>query len=98
MSTWYSIRTDIHNIIKRGDMIQTYKILHGLEDTPDNSLLKIAEDGPIRGNSLKLHKPRYRTVLRQHFFSNRVLENRNRSLEQVISAPSINAFKGQALG
>ena len=42
---------------KREDRIQSYKILHGLEDNPDNSLLKLAEDGPIRGHRLKLHKP-----------------------------------------
>ena len=54
---------------KRGDMIQTYKILHGLEDIPENSLLKLAEKGPARGHSLKLQKPLCRTALRQHFFS-----------------------------
>jgi len=75
---------------KIGDMIQTYKILDGLEDIPDNSLPKLAEDGPIRGHTLKLHKPRCRTALTQHFFSNRVIEDWNRLREKVISASSLN--------
>jgi len=41
----------------RGDMIQMYKILYGLEDIPDDNLFKLAKDGPIRDHSLKLHKP-----------------------------------------
>jgi len=60
---------------RRGDMIQLYKILHGLEDIPENSLLKLACEGITRGHSLKLKKPSHRTTFRQHSSSLRVIKD-----------------------
>ena len=40
-----------------GDLIDTFKILKGLEDIPSNSLLEV-NTSVTRGNSLNLNKPR----------------------------------------
>jgi hypothetical protein len=80
---------------QRGDMIQTYKIIHGIKDITEYSLLKLAEEGPVRGHSLQLQNPRCRTALRQHFLSHRVIENWNRLPELIIIAASVNAITGR---
>ena len=80
---------------ERGDMLYTYKILHGLVDITPDSLLHLAPEGSTRGHSLKIQKPRCRTALRQHFFSLRVIENWNNLPEGVVTAPSLNACKGR---
>ena len=46
-----------------------------------------------RGHSWKLMKRRCNTTLRQHFFSERVVNLWNRLDEQTVSAQSINQFK-----
>ena len=78
-------------------MIQVYKILHGLEDIPQNSLLKLASEGIPRGHSLTLmlHKPRHRTAFRQHSFRVRVIEDWNGLPEGVVTAPTLNTFKNR---
>lgn len=79
---------------KRGDMIMCYKLLYGLVDSPGN-LLKLA--GPsqmaLRGNSKKLEKSRKNTSLRQHNFTQRVVNDWNSLPEKVVTASSINTFK-----
>ena len=71
-----------------------YKILCGLVDSPGN-LLKLA--GPsqmvLRGNSKKLEKSRKNTSLRQHNFTQRVVNDWNSLPEKVVTASSINTFK-----
>jgi len=74
---------------RRGDMIQIHKIFHGFEDIPENSLVKLAGEGIKRGHSLKLKKPRHRTVFRNHFFSLRVIKDGNGLHEGVVNAPSL---------
>ena len=44
-------------------------------------------------HSLKLHKRRVHTDLRQHFFTERVINNWNSLNEEIVSAISINSFK-----
>ena len=40
----------------RGDMIETYKILHGIYDTADAPVLPICQESVTRGNSCRLVK------------------------------------------
>jgi len=45
------------------------------------------------GHSLKLKKNRFRTELRQHFFSERVINLWNKLDEDTVCASSLNCFK-----
>ena len=78
-----------------GDMLQTYKILHRLEDMPPDSLFHLAVEDSTRGHSMKLKKPRCRTALRQHFFNLRVIEKWKRLPEEVVTAPFHKCFQGK---
>ena len=79
---------------KRGDMIQVYKILYELEDTPiDTFFTKLI--GNTRGHSKRLFKPRCTSSLRQNSFRHRVINDWNNLPEHVVTAPSINAFKSR---
>ena len=46
-----------------------------------------------RGHSLKLKKNRFRTELRQHFFSERVINTWNKLDKDAVCASSLNSFK-----
>ena len=48
-----------------------------------------------RGHSLKLAKRRSRIQLRQNFFSNRVVKLWDNLPEEVVTAPTMNSFKGR---
>ena len=78
----------------RADMIQVYKILNGI-DNVDKDLLFTMSNNPTRGHPLKIFKKRYRLRVRGHFFSNRVVDGWNDLPTEVVTAPSINAFKSR---
>ena len=56
----------------RGDLMETFKMLKGLEGIPSNSLLEL-NTSVTRGNSLKLNKPRSRLNIRYNNFCQRVI-------------------------
>ena len=76
----------------RGDLIENFKILKGLENAPSNSIFEL-NTSVTRGNSLKLNKPRSRLNIRYNNFSQRVINAWNRLPEQVISSTTVNRFK-----
>ena len=78
---------------RRGDMIQTFKIVKGLEDIPTERFFKFCKQSSTRGHSLKLEKPRCRTTTRQQHFSQRVINDWNSLPERVVAAKDVNAFK-----
>ena len=78
----------------RGDMIETYKFLHNVYDL-NNEWLRRDPSTRTRGHSLKLEKRRCQTTMRQHCFSNRVINNWNSLPESIISAPTVNSFKSK---
>ena len=79
-----------------GGMIEVYKILHGVYDKRVTSeLLNVMDHSRTRGHSLKLAKHRSRLELRKNFFTSRVVNMWNSLTEQVISAPSVNAFENR---
>ena len=78
----------------RGDMIETYKILHGLYDpSSTNNLLQINHTSSTRGHPLKLIKSSVHTNLFKNFFTNRVINNWNALPEHVVLSGSLNRFK-----
>jgi len=79
----------------RGDMIEVYKYLYGMYSVPCNSLLKRALPSALRGHDYKLFKRQCHSQLRLQFFSLRVTNLWNCLPEDVVSAPSLNIFKGR---
>jgi hypothetical protein len=79
----------------RGDMIHVFKIMTGLHDTNPAHFFSLPTVPTTRGHSKKLSKPHVRTTQRIHSFSRRVITEWNRLPEEVVSAPSLNAFKNR---
>ena len=79
---------------KRGDMIDTYKYVHGLYDSARPNLT-LSEITHTRGNSLKLKTNYSRLNVRKYYFSHRVVTIWNSLPEEVVTAPSINSFKAR---
>jgi len=76
----------------RADIIELYKIIDGLYTVEFNCVFERSHDR-TRGHSLKLRKNRVLTDLRQHFFSERIVNIWNYLDEETISAPSVNSLK-----
>ena len=77
-------------------MLEVYKILTGREDVDWRQYFTRAEGVyGTRGHSLKLYRPRCRTSLRAGFFTQRVVESWNRLPDEVVTAPSLCAFKAR---
>ena len=75
-------------------MIDTYKYVHGFYKT-ERGILDLAEDTGTRGNSKKLFLHHTHGNTRKHFFSVRVTNTWNSLPEEVVLAPSVNAFKSR---
>ena len=79
----------------RADMIQVFKIVTGLDRINSKIFFEFAHDSKTRGHKYKLQKPRYRTNLRGHCFSNRIVDVWNSLSSYVIEAPDLNSFKSR---
>lgn len=77
---------------KRGDLIETYKIIHGLYNIKAQDFFTFSTT-TTRGHSKKLMKPRANTNLRLHNFSYRTIQKWNELPESIITAPTLNSFK-----
>ena len=87
--------SSISERIRRGDMIETYKLITGKVDIESSQFFEPNEDCRIRGHHLKIKKRRTRLLLRSHFFSNRAVDLWNKLPEDVVSAISTNEFKNK---
>ena len=88
-------------------MIQTYKILHQVDDLPVSTFFKIAGAGHNHAtrlgqglgpndtaiSTLNLAKPTYIREPRSHFFSHRVVDQWNALPSYVKFSTSVNNFK-----
>ena len=79
---------------RRGDAIEVYKYLSGQYNV-QSPALELNRDAITRGNSMKLTKTRSRLNIRGNYFSKRVVNLWNSLPEEVITAPSVDAFKGR---
>ena len=78
----------------RGDLIETYKLLHGLEKVDYRQFFTLNDSvHDLRGHSMRLIKPRSRLQLRQNFYSQRVIKHWNSLTQEAVDATSINSFK-----
>ena len=79
----------------RGDMIETFKIIHGYDKVEVNGpFLQLDKNHQqTRGHSLKLVKPRHRTHKRNCFFPARVISAWNDLPGKVVESENVNTFK-----
>jgi len=81
---------------KRGNLIETYKILTGKEDVDINQLFQLSPNiHSTRGHHLKLFKKPSRINVRKFFFSQRVVDGWNSLPSSVVESPSVNTFKNR---
>jgi len=81
---------------KRGDLIETYKILTEKENIEKEQFFQLSNNGYfLRGHTIKLVVTRSRLDIRKYFFSQRVVAEWNRLPEHVVTAPSVNTFKNR---
>ena len=79
----------------RGDMIEVFKYLRGMYSVRSSELLPRAPVTALRGHDFKLMKRHCRSHARLTFFSFRVVTLWNNLPSEVVSAPSLNTFKGR---
>ena len=76
----------------RGDLIETFKKLTGRERVNCSNFFELADvTSGLRGHSLKLFKPMSHNN-QTKLFSSRIVNKWNKLPQEVVNAPSINAF------
>ena len=78
----------------RGDMIEVFKILKGIDKIQDN-FLELDTNPRTRGNAFKLKKKRHRTQKRMMFFSSRVINSWNELPDWVVQSNNTATFKNR---
>ena len=79
---------------KRGDLIETFKILNDLEDIDKDKFFTITPQSRTRGGPQKLYKKSFRTDVRGNFFSQRIVNSWNALPNNIKESQSVNSFKG----
>ena len=79
----------------RGDMIEVFKYLRGMYSVRSTEFLPRAPKTALRGHDYKLMKRHCRSHARLSLFSVRVATLWNNLPNDVVSAPSLNSFKGR---
>ena len=76
---------------RRGDLIETYKILNGFVQV--NNVFTLSNNESTRNNSKKIFTPFCKKTLRQNFLTFRVARRWNKLSENIVNAGSTNKFK-----
>ena len=82
----------------RGDMIEVFKIVHGIYDTNTTNkfFTKVCEHSSTRkSNNLNLLKKRVNTNPFQKFFTNRVINTWNALPNDIVNTVNVNSFKNK---
>jgi len=79
----------------RADLIEVYKMYHGLSAVEFETFFELDKASRTRGHFLKLKKGRVTTDLRQHFFTERVINIWNHLDTSVVEAATLNTFKSR---
>ena len=87
--------TSLKDRFRRGDMIETFKIMTGKLNVDHTHWFERNTDQRTRGHKLKLKVRRSKNQARSKFFSNRVVEMWNSLPEEVVTAESLNQFKNR---
>ena len=79
----------------RGDLIETYKIMKGIDKKEAGKLFPQAGETRTRGHGLNIRGSRFRTELRRNFFTQRVVNLWNSLSSETVEATSLNIFKAR---
>jgi len=82
----------------RADMVQTYRLIHGLDKMTGDNFLELSNQQSgygTRGNSFKLNKTRTNTTRYARSFKHRVVAEWNVLPDYVVNAPTLNSFKSR---
>ena len=79
----------------RGDMIQVFKLMQGIDTMDYEKFFNVADSSRTRGHRYKLVKNRSRLELRKNYFSQRVVNCWNALPASVVEAVSVNSFKNR---
>jgi hypothetical protein len=75
------------------DLVEVYKIMHGKYRCPLHEMFVMNTNGHLRGHSLKLYRARFRKLIRQHFFSLRVVNDWNALDPHVVTTGTVATFR-----
>ena len=78
---------------RRGDLIQVYRIINSLDNLNVDDFFKLQTSSRTRGHGNKIIKLRLNTSVRQHYFSQRVINDWNNLPTSAVLAKSITVFK-----
>ncbi|XP_072018234.1 uncharacterized protein [Amphiura filiformis] len=80
----------------RGDMIQVFKIMYGINDMDKNKLFVMKDsERDLRGHGLRIQKQHARLNIRKYSFTHRVVDQWNSLPKSAVEAPSVNCFKNE---
>ena len=79
----------------RGDMIEVFKIMKGLEHVDYKNIFQLETTGRTRGQRYKIVKKRSKLDIRKSFFSQRIVNKWNELPPLVVEADLVNSFKNR---
>jgi ribonuclease P/MRP protein subunit RPP40 len=79
----------------RGDMIETFKIIRGIYNIDKEDFFNINSHSTTRGHPFKIIKPTINSSIRKNYFTFRIINTWNSLPENIVLAPSLNAFKNR---
>ncbi|MGH0167508.1 UNVERIFIED_CONTAM: hypothetical protein FKN15_062164 [Acipenser sinensis] len=77
----------------RGDLIQTFKILKGIDNVNPGDYFDLKKETRTRGHKWRLYKGAFRTENRRHFFTQRIVRVWNQLPSNVVEADTLGSFK-----
>jgi len=77
----------------RADLIEVFKMINGLTNVNFEAFFEFDTNCRTRGHARKLKKNRFNRDLRQHFFTERIINIWNNLDNQTVLASSLNNFK-----
>ena len=77
----------------RGDLIQTFKILKGIDNVDPGDFFDLKKETRTRGHKWRLDKGAFRTENRRHFFTQRIVRVWNQLPSNVVEADTLGSFK-----
>jgi len=76
-----------------GIPIEVYKIVHFISGINFDSFFEYDTNDRIRGHPTKLRKKRFNTNLREHFFTDRIINIWNALDDRTVTSATLNSFK-----
>ena len=76
-------------------MLQVYKIINDIDRIDPSLFFCMVTSLSTRGHSQKMVKSHARLGMRQHVFSQRIMNDRNSIPAHVVEIPTLNTFKSQ---